>query len=91
MDRDALGQIAGAESSTQFPRAKRRSPEVYYVFNPESENEFDLDITNKESPVLLSICNEQMNKLGKNKSIFLFDEMLTVFIDKADKIPAEAR
>ena len=111
LERDASGQIAGAESSTQFPLAKMRSPEVYYVFNPEPENEFDLDITNKERPVLLSICNApeiqnalapaigaviqvckvQMNKLGKHKSIFLFDEMPTVYIDRADKIPAEAR
>ncbi len=111
MERDASGQIAGAESSTQFPLSKMRSPEVYYVFNPEQDHEFDLDITNKNNPVMLSVCNApelqnalapaigaiiqvckvQMNKLGKQKSIFLFDEMPTVYIDKADKIPAEAR
>ncbi len=111
LDRDASGQIAGAESSTQFPLSRMRSPEVYYVFNPDPDQEFDLDITNKETPVMLSICNSpelqnalapaigaiiqvckvQMNKLGKQKSIFLFDEMPTIYVDKADKIPAEAR
>ena len=111
LERDASGQIAGAESSTQFPLAKMRSPEVYYIFNPESRNEFDLNITSKEHPVLLCVCNApelqnalapsigaviqvckvQMNKLGKHKSIFLFDEMPTIYIDNADKIPAEAR
>jgi len=111
LDRDASGQIAGAESSTQFPLSRMRSPEVYYVFNPDPDQEFDLDITNKENPVMLSICNSpelqnalapaigaiiqickvQMNKLSKQKSIFLFDEMPTIYVDKADKIPAEAR
>ena len=111
LDRDASGQIAGAESSTQFLLSRMRSPEVYYVFNPDPDQEFDLDITNKENPVILSICNSpelqnalapaigaiiqvckvQMNKLGKQKSIFLFDEMPTIYVDKADKIPAEAR
>ena len=111
LERDASGQIAGAEASTQFPLARMRSPEVYYVLNPETGNELDLDITNKDHPVLLCVCNSpelqnalapsigaviqvcksQMNKLGKHKSIFLFDEMPTVYIDKVDKIPAEAR
>lgn len=111
LERDASGQIAGAESSTQFPLSRMRSPEVYYVFNPDQDQEFDLDITNRENPVMLSICNSpelqnalapaigaiiqvckvQMNKLGKQKSIFLFDEMPTIYVDKADKIPAEAR
>ncbi len=111
LERDASGQIAGAESSTQFPLARMRSPEVYYVFNPDPGNELDLDITNTQHPVLLCVCNApeiqnalapsigaiiqvckvQMNKLGKHKSIFLFDEMPTIYIDNADKIPAEAR
>ena len=111
LERDASGQIAGAESSTQFPLAKMRSPEAYYIFNPESGNEFDLDITSKDHPVMLCVCNApelqnalapsigaviqvckvQMNKLAKHKSIFLFDEMPTIYIDNADKIPAEAR
>lgn len=111
LERDASGQIAGAESSTQFPLSRMRSPEVYYVFNPTPEADFNMDITNPEHPVMLSVCNapelqnalapaigaiiqvckNQMNKLGKQKSIFLFDEMPTVYIDKADKIPAEAR
>ena len=57
MDRDASGQIAGAEASTQFPLSRMRSPEVYYVFNPEAGNELDLDITNKDHPVMLCVCN----------------------------------
>jgi hypothetical protein len=111
LQRDASGQIAGAESSTQFPLARMRSPQVYYVFNPEPDKEFDLDITSLLHPVLLCVCNTpeiqnalapsigaiiqvckvQMNKLSKHKSIFLFDEMPTIYIDNADKIPAEAR
>lgn len=111
LERDASGQIAGAESSTQFPISKLRAPEIYYVLNPEPKQEFDLDITNKNHPTLLSVCNApelqhalapaigaiiqvckvQMNKLGKQRSVFIIDEMPTVYIDKADKIPAEAR
>ncbi len=111
LEREASGQLAGAESSTQFPLARMRSPEVYYVFNPEPEYELNLDITNLNYPVMLCVCNApelhnalapsigaviqackvQMNKLGKYKSIFLFDEMPTIYIDNADKIPAEAR
>lgn len=41
--------------------------------------------------VIVQILKGQMNQLGKNKSIWLFDELPTIFIDKLDKIPAEAR
>ena len=111
LKRDAAGQLAGAEASTQLPMTKLRSKNLYWVLNPDHDNEFSLDITNKDQPVLLSIgnspelrnayapaigaimqvCKMQMNKLGKNKSIFLVDELPTVYIDKLDQLPAEAR
>lgn len=111
LEQGAGGQLAGAQSSTQLPLSKLRSPETYYVFHPDPEDEFSLNITHPENPYLLALCNapelqnsiapaigaitqvvvNQMNKLGKHKSIFLFDELPTIFIYKIDKLVAEAR
>lgn len=109
--KDASGQSAGVESSTQFSLSKLRSRESYYVLAPLEGQEMSLDITNEDNPVLLCIgnapgkqgvyspilgsiiqvCRMQMNRLGKRKSVFLFDELPTIYIDKLEKIPAEAR
>jgi hypothetical protein len=109
--RDAGGQSAGAESSTQFSLGKLRTRESYYVLTPLEGQEMRLDVTNKNNPIMLCLGNAprkqavcspilgsivqiirmQMNRLGKRKSIFMFDELPTLYIDKLDKIPAEAR
>jgi len=111
LKRGATSQLAGAESSTQFPLSKLKNPEIYYVLNPQIGEELDLDITNPDNPVILCLCNTpnlrnaispaigaimqickmQMNRLGKNKSIFMVDELPTIYIDKLDQLPAEAR
>lgn len=46
------------------------------------------------SPVIAlitSICMQQMNQQGKNKSIFCIDELPTLFINKLSNLPATAR
>ena len=46
------------------------------------------------TPVLSSvmqICKTQMNRLGKHRSVFVVDELPSIFIDKLEKLPAEAR
>ncbi len=40
---------------------------------------------------IIQVCRMQMNQLGKNKSIFMADELPTIYIDKLETLPAEAR
>ncbi|PKP45555.1 MAG: hypothetical protein CVT95_08500 [Bacteroidetes bacterium HGW-Bacteroidetes-12] len=54
----------------------------------------DPEIEESLSPgisLILSVCMQQMNQQGKNKSIFCIDELPTVYIKKLDKLPATAR
>jgi hypothetical protein len=41
--------------------------------------------------LITSVCMQQMNQQGKNKSIFCIDELPTLFINKLDNLPATAR
>lgn len=41
--------------------------------------------------LILSVCMQQMNQQGKNKSIFCVDELPTIYIKKLDNLPATAR
>lgn len=41
--------------------------------------------------LITSVCMQQMNQQGKNKSIFAVDELPTIFINKLDNLPATAR
>ena len=46
------------------------------------------------TPVLSSIlqcCKKEMNRLGKQKSVFCIDELPSIYIHELEKIPAEAR
>jgi len=54
----------------------------------------DPEIKDSLSPgisLILSVCMQQMNQQGKNKSIFVIDELPTVYIKKLDELPATAR
>ena len=41
--------------------------------------------------LITSIVMQQMNQQGKNKSVFIVDELPTIFINKLDNLPATAR
>lgn len=106
--KEAAGQIAGAISSIQLPLTKLRNREIFWVLG---KDDFDLNITNPNKPIMLTICNDpeikeslspgislilsvcmqQMNQQGKNKSIFCIDELPTVYIKNLDELPATAR
>ena len=53
----ATQQTAGAVSSAQLPLSLLNNKYVFWVLSPKSEEEFSLDVTNKERPVLLCIGN----------------------------------
>jgi type IV secretory pathway TraG/TraD family ATPase VirD4 len=53
----AQQQTAGAVSSAQTPLSKLNNKYIFWVLSPGKEEEFSLDITNKEHPTLLCIGN----------------------------------
>lgn len=54
--KNATNQIVGAVSSTALPITKLLQPEIFYPLSPETPDEtFDLDITNEQHPVFLSV------------------------------------
>ena len=51
-------------------------------------------LTNALGPIIAliaSICMQQMNQLGKRRSLFVVDELPTLFIPNLDNLPATAR
>ena len=54
---NATQQTAGAVSSAQLPLSLLNNKYVFWVLSPKPEDEFSLDVTNKEKPVLLCIGN----------------------------------
>lgn len=53
----AQQQTAGAVSSAQTPLVLLNNKYIFWVLSPLPEEEFDLDITNKEHPTLLCLGN----------------------------------
>lgn len=41
--------------------------------------------------LVTAVCKNQMNQLGKHKSMFIVDELPTQYISNLDQLPAEAR
>jgi type IV secretory pathway TraG/TraD family ATPase VirD4 len=81
----ASGQVAGVQSSIQTYLSKLRSPEVYYVLSPPSNQEFDLDITNKENPYLLCLGNAPKKPGVYDAGIGAIIQVLKVKINQLDK------
>lgn len=53
----AQQQTAGAVSSAQLPLALLNNKYIYWVLSPKYDEEFNLDITNQNKPVLLCVGN----------------------------------
>ena len=109
---NAQSQIAGAVSSAALPITKLLQPDILYPLTPQTDEEtFNLDITNEEHPVFLTIgtvpknkhvlgpvcslillvCMNNMNRFNKRRSLFVVDELPTLFIPNLDNLPATAR
>lgn len=58
----AAQQTAGAVSSAQTPLTLLNNKYIFWVLSPLPEEEFSLDITNKEKPTLLCIGNAPSSK-----------------------------
>ncbi|MDR0603556.1 MAG: type IV secretory system conjugative DNA transfer family protein [Bacteroidales bacterium] len=54
---NAQQQTAGAVSSAQTPLSMLNNRNIFWVFSPKADEEFDLDITNKKNPALFCIGN----------------------------------
>lgn len=54
---NATQQTAGAVSSAQLPLSLLNNRYIFWVLSPKVKEEFSLDVTNKEKPVLLCIGN----------------------------------
>lgn len=53
----AESQLAGSTASGQAPVQQLYDANLYYTLSPPEGEEFDLDITNKENPYILSVSN----------------------------------
>lgn len=53
----AEGQLAGSTASGQAPVQKLFDPNIYWILSPKPDEEFDLDITNKNNPRFFCVGN----------------------------------
>ena len=53
----AEGQLAGSTSSGQAPVQKLYDPNIYWVLSPKPEEEFNMNVTDKENPRFFCVGN----------------------------------
>lgn len=81
----AQSQLAGAETSAQLPISVLLDPKIFWVL---SEDEFDLDITNKENPYLLCIGNSKKQKQALSPVISVLFTIIMKQMNSAGKLPS---
>lgn len=69
--KNAESQIAGMVSSSQLPVTLLYNKELYQALGPREEEETSLDISNPESPMILTICNNPKLKESLSPAISL--------------------
>lgn len=79
-------QTAGVISSSQLPLTKLYVPEIFWVFNPPPEEEFNLDITNKNNPTWLCIGNNPKQKQALSPVIALTLSICMEQMNQFDRI-----
>lgn len=82
---EASAQTAGAVSSTQLPTVKLYEPSIFYVLSPTMEEEFSLDISNKDKPIVFCLANDPIQKLSLSPAIALIGNMVMQQINQQGK------
>jgi len=82
----AQQQTAGAVSSAQLPLSLLNNKYVFWVLSPKEEDEFSLDITNKERPVLLCIGNAPSIKEAISPAISCIFNILMGQMNRSGKV-----
>ncbi|MFN4083964.1 MAG: type IV secretory system conjugative DNA transfer family protein [Bacteroidia bacterium] len=81
-ERKAESQLAGVVASVQQPLTKLFNKELFWVL---SEDEFDLDVSKKENPVLLTICNDPRLQESLSPAISLIISVIMQNINQQGK------
>lgn len=84
----AQQQTAGAVSSAQLPLALLNNKYIYWVLSPRYDEEFNLDITNKEKPVLLCVGNAPSIKEAISPAISCIASVVMKQMNKPGKTKA---
>lgn len=82
----AQQQTAGAVSSAQLPLSLLNNKYVFWVLSPKEEDEFSLDITNKERPVLLCLGNAPSIKEAISPAISCIFNILMGQMNRSGKV-----
>lgn len=81
-ENNATSQLAGAETSGQLPISVLLDPNIFWVM---SEDEFSLDITNKEHPYLFCIGNSKKQQQAIAPAISVIITVLMKQMNSAGK------
>ncbi len=102
-DAEAKEQIQGIQSTLQSAMAKLFDKKLFWVLNPlTDEEEISLDINVKGSPIALTVCSKpklnvastvkkNINEKGKEYSLFVIDELPTLYIPDLHELPNTGR
>lgn len=84
----AQQQTAGAVSSAQLPLALLNNKYIYWVLSPKKEDEFNLDITNKDKPVLLCVGNAPSISEAVSPAISCIANVVMGQMNRPGKVPS---
>lgn len=87
MDSNADQQIAGMFSSFQSPLTTLMTPELYWVFGAELEDQASVDVNNPEDPVILSISNNPSKKQALTPALSCLMRSIINTINQQGKHP----
>lgn len=84
----AQQQTAGAVSSAQLPLVLLNNKYIYWVLSAKSQEEFNLDITNKEKPVMLCVGNAPNISEAVSPAISCIANIVMGQMNQPGKVPS---
>ena len=84
---DATQQLAGQVASAQSVLAKMLDPSLFWVLSPKDDEMFDLDISNKDNPKILSLSNDTQKEVALSPVISVIMAVIKQKINQKGKNP----
>lgn len=82
MERQSSNQVSGVFSSIQLPLSKLMNPEVFWIFSPNEEEDFDLNVKTSEKPTYISIASDRDTREAMGPVLSV---LLTILKNKCNK------
>lgn len=88
LDPEAAKQLAGIRGTIQSAVNRLYTKEIFYLLNPDKEDEVSLDINDPENPIFLAVCNDPEITDALSPCISLIATRVMKMINQQGKTPS---